>query len=128
MKYVEIDGEELLVCESEVNGVGIAICVGAGEQDAEELLQDFVQRFPTKWPKFEKKMRSAFDDYGHSEDFPPEELFLSLSRMSRDVFMGKRSSILARFEFDVEEFSDSIPIYDFFVTARLRIMHHQAVF
>ena len=128
MKHVEIDGEDLLVEELEIVGDSITICVGTDELDAKELLQDFIQRFPAKWPKFYKKMHSAFDDYGHSEDFPPKEFFISVNRMNRGVFMGKRSSILVRFEFEVEQSSDSIPIYDFFVTSRLRIVHHQVVF
>lgn len=129
MKKVEIeDGEKLWIDESTIEGSKAVLCVGADEARAQELLKDLVTRFPSIASTLYRTMKTGFDDYGHSEDFPPDEFFVSISRMSPDVYMGDRSSLMLRFEFEEEDFSDTIPIYDFFLTDDLDIVHHQPVF
>lgn len=129
MKQVEIeDGENLWVVETTVEGSKVVLCVGVDESDAENLLRDLSKRFPSIWPELDRTMRTGFEEYGHSEDYPPESFVVSASRMTPGVYMGDESSFVLRFEFAVEKFSDSIPIYDFFLNDDLAVVHHQPVF
>ena len=129
MKHVrDEDGEGVWVDRMSIDGSQLKVYVPDNEGDSEKLLADFIRQIPSIWSDLYSTMKSAFDDYGYPDDFPPEEFFLGVGRMSPDVYMGDRSSFFLRFEFDAEAFSDTIPIYDFYLDEGYRIAHHQPVF
>ena len=130
MKKVSVEnGESLLIHEIEINSTVVTLCAHESEFEGESLITEFITRIPLLWSNLYSTMESEFNDYGHSEDFPPSEFFMTVSRMTDvDVFMGEKSDFLLRFEFDVEKFSDSIPIYDFFLDREFKVVHDQVVF
>lgn len=122
------NGGRLLIHETQVDSVPIALCVDEKETDSEQLLNEFADRIPSLWSGLYSIMESGFADYGHSEEFPPPEFFLSIGRMTPDDYMGDKSDFHLRFEFEVEKFSDKLPMYDFFLDGDSKIVHHQPVF
>ena len=122
------DGESLWMHETTVDHFAIVVCTNDEQSDAEALVAEFVHRLPSMWSDFYSTMQSGFADYGHSEEFPPAEFYLSISRMTPDLYMGDKSSFHLRFEFEIEDFSDKLPFYDFYLDDSSKVVHHQPVF
>ena len=129
MKQVPTDdGGSLWVHEALANGLPLTVCVDSEVPDAQALLSDFAEMIPEIWPELYMTMQTGFEDYGHSEEFPPAHFLAGLGRMTADVFMGDASSYHLRFEFEVDKFSDHLSIYDFFLDDDFWVVHHQPVF
>ncbi len=122
------DGESRWMRETTVDHFVVVLCINDEEPHAEALVAEFVHRLPLIWSDFYSTMQSGFADYGHSAEFPPLEFFLSISRMTPDLYMGDKSSFHVRFEFEIEDFSDKLPFYDFYLSDSFGIVHHQPVF
>ncbi|GHC68216.1 hypothetical protein [Roseibacillus persicicus] len=117
-----------LYCESEQDGFRVVISIGREVRGASDIANLFSSQVAKIWPDLFSTMKGGFDDYGHSDEFPPAMFFMHVGRTTPDVYMGKESSYHARFEFEREKFSHTLPFYDFFLDDNLRTVHHQPVF
>lgn len=114
--------------ESDQSGYRVVICIGREEPNSKSILELFSSRIADIWPELFSTMKSGFDGYGHSDEFPPALFLMDIGRMTPEVYMGDQSSFHVRFEFEHEKFSDTLPFYDFFLDDSLRIVHHQPIF
>lgn len=129
MKKVQLeDDEPIWVLETTIDEAPVTIFTEVEQADSQALLAGFADRLPSVWATIYSTMKTGFCDYGHSEEFPPEQFLISLSRMSKEYYMGDKSSLHVRFEFEWEDFSDTIPFYDFYLNDDFDIVHHQPVF
>ena len=129
MKKVPLEnGDSIWVFETEIDGTTIVAFVAENEKDAKALLNSFSAQLPLIWPTLYSTMESGFDDYERADEFPPEEFFLSLGRVvaGEDTKDGTRFHV--RFEFEIEESSDELPSYEFFLDENFGIVHHRPVF
>ena len=122
------DGEHAWIYKTTVDGLPLTVWVGNDEPDAGALLEEFAHQLPRVWGKLYSTMDDSFAGYGQADTFPPSRFLLNLGRSEPHEFTGDKSSLLLRFEFEVEEYSEQIPIYDFFLTDSYEIVHHQVVF
>ena len=122
------DGEKFWKHEMNIDSVPITICTDDKEPEAEQLISNFINKIESIWGELYSTLESGFKDYGHIDEFPPKNFFLNLLRMTPEFYQGDKSDLLIRFEFDVEDFSDKLPFYDFYINNNYKIVHHQPVF
>jgi hypothetical protein len=106
----------------------IVLCVGREESAARKLLDNIASSLPSLWPELYSTLESGFEGYGHSDEFPPQSFFVSISRTVSGCYMADQSSFYLRFEFPREKFSSTLGFYDFFLDDQFRTVHHQPVF
>ena len=114
--------------ETKVDGFQIVICVGKEETASKKILNQFTSKISDLFPQLFSIMESTFEDYDQSDNFPPSLFFMDICLTSPNAFMGEDSRFHIRFEFDIEKFSEIIPLYDFFLAENLDVVHHQPVF
>lgn len=89
--------------------------------DDEVLTADVVAVWPQLWPKMREELDEQMKGYDVKVALGEDTFFGSLDRMEPDVYMGDKSDVMIRLEFDEP------PLWDFFIKGS-DIVHAQAVF
>ncbi|MBX3739595.1 MAG: hypothetical protein KF712_01285 [Akkermansiaceae bacterium] len=90
-------------------------------RSSRDLLSDLITRWEQLWPDILERMQKGIEDYGTDQRLGSDEFMVSVSPMEKDVYMGDRSDVHLRIEFD------EVPLWDYFLKGS-EIVHHQAVF
>lgn len=89
--------------------------------DSDKLIDEIAAAWPEVWPKMRTYLVAEMRDYEVEPVLGRDEFIGSIQRMTPGVFMGDRSDIMIRLEFEEP------PLWDFFIRGS-RIVHSQPVF
>ena len=89
--------------------------------DSKKILEDIISWWDFLWPEMLEKLQDDIEGYETGQKLGVDEFMGSVSRMDRECYMGDKSDIHLRLEFEEP------PLWDYFLRDG-KIAHFQPVF
>jgi len=89
--------------------------------ESKALLSSIIESWNTVWPEMLDKLQDGIDGYNTDQKLGDDEFIGAVSHMNPDCYMGDKSDIFVRLEFE------EAPLWDYFLRDG-KIVHFQPVF
>lgn len=116
------DGDRAYTVELPIVPYGTALFTAPDLTPASrKLLVDLINRWDALWPDMLEQLQERMTDYDIDQKLGEDEFMGFVSPMEKDVYMGDKSDVHLRLDFD------QAPLWDYFLKGST-IVHFQPVF